>query len=219
MMRLKILLNLVLVASSMPACILVFAGDDGLYDAPPPPDAAFIRVLNGTEDPTPLALAMQNADVKVQAHQVSPYAMLKAGDVVVKGMSTDIPLSLNAGGYYTLAIANAAASKLFADTPPEDPAKSRIYFYNLSDRENVDLFVPVAAKNAIDDVSPQGAASVELKAPLQIDMVAKSDSGELAHFDAVALKRRSTLTIAVFGSNGHYSGLMQPNAIGRLTSN
>jgi Alginate O-acetyl transferase AlgF len=215
----KIQFHLALAALSLLTSIPAFAGDDGLYAAPPPPDATFIRVLNGTEDAAPLSLAMQNADVKVQAHQVSPYAMLKAGDIVVKGMTADVPVSLKAGGYYTLAVTNAGASKLFVDTPPEDPSKSRVYFYNMTDQASVDLFVPAASKNAISGVMSDEAVSVELKAPLQIDMVAKSGSGELARFDAVALKRRTTVTIVVFGSKGHFSSLVQPNTIGQLTSN
>jgi Alginate O-acetyl transferase AlgF len=211
--------NLTLAALLLLISVPALAGDDGLYAAPPPPDATFIRVLNGTEDTAPLSLAMQTAAVKVQMHQVSPYTMLKAGDLVVKGLPTDIPVSLKAGGYYTLAVKIGGASKLFIDTPPEDPAKSRVYFYNLTDQASVDLFVPAASKNAISGVMSDEATSVELKAPLQIDMVAKSASGELAHFDDVALKRRSTLTIAVFGSNGHFSSLVQPNTIGQITSN
>jgi Alginate O-acetyl transferase AlgF len=218
-MKLSIFKGVIIAAGIAATATTGLAADDGLYDAPPPPDAAFIRVLNGATDTSPVALDVQGQELKVLNHKVSSYAMVKAGETSAKGLAVEQVLILKPGSFYTLAITNSGSTKLFEDTPPDDPAKSRLYFYNLSDKPSVDLFVPAASKNALHGLAADSTASVELKAPLQLDMEAKSDTDVLAKFDAVALKRRSTVTIAVFGADGSYSGLSQPTAVSQLTSN
>lgn len=195
----------------------VNAGDDGLYSAPPPPDSAFLRVLNGDDIVAPV-VANGNS-MSIQPHRISRYAIVKAGEVKLEGLNHDGPLTLKIGGYYTLAVLEGEASaKLYVDAPLVDPAKSRVYFYNLTDTPDVDLYVPAAKQNALEKLTPVSSASVELKAPLQIELVAKTQAGELAKFEGVALKRRAGVSLVLFGGKGKYTSLVAPNAVEPVTS-
>lgn len=195
------------------------AGDDGLYDAPPPPDSAYLRILNGTDSTPSLDVKIAGKGLSVRQHEASPYMLVKSGDVDVAGPKPLGKFNLAAGGFYTVATTPQGESKLFTDKPLGNPAKARVFFYNMTDKPDVDLYVPSASKNAVEDVAPSGSQSVELKAPLQLDFVARTEDAELARFDAVSLKRRSSVTFAVFGSNGKYEGYVSDSPAGSVSSN
>jgi Alginate O-acetyl transferase AlgF len=199
---------------------LAMAGDEALYDAPPPPDSAFFRVLNADPDDKNVNVSLGDHQIKSVAKGISPYVIVKAGDQTVKGLNTDVPVTLKAGAFYTLAIVSAGGqTKLFDDKVLNDPAKSRLFFYNMSDAKTVNLFVPAALKDALSGLEPEAANSVELKAPMELEFIAKSGDTSLATFSGVVLKRRATVSLVLFGVAGSYTGSVTPNTVDQLASN
>jgi Alginate O-acetyl transferase AlgF len=197
-----------------------YAGDEALYDAPPPPDSAFFRVLNADPEGKNVAVTLAGHEIKSAAKALSPYVIVKAGDQTVTGLAADVPVSLHAGAFYTLAVVDASgATKLFEDKALNDPAKSRLFFYNMSDAKSVNLFVPAASKDALEGIDSNASNSVELKAPMELDFVAKSADASLATFTRVVLKRRATVSLVLYGSAGTYTGAITANTVDQLASN
>jgi len=189
------------------------ADDAGLYDAPPPPDSAFVRVLNPAVSGGPATVTIEGKEVKVAAASLTPYAVVQSGTVSVEGGKAPATFDAKQGTFYTVVISDGIMKSVFDDAPLSDPAKSRLYFYNMSDAADVDLFVPAAKVTAIKQVEPGAGLSVELKAPLMLDFVAQSGGRELAKFTAVSLKRRGTLSLVVFGTDGNYTGSVIANSV------
>jgi Alginate O-acetyl transferase AlgF len=199
---------------------LVMAGDEALYDAPPPPDSAFFRVLNADPEGKNVNVSLGDHQIKSAAKGISSYVIVKAGDQIVKGLNADVPVTLKAGAFYTLAVVGATGeTKLFDDKVLNDPAKSRLFFYNMSDAKAVNLFVPAASKDALTGLEPSAANSVELKAPMELEFVAKTGDSSLATFSGVVLKRRATVSLVLFGAAGSYTGSVTPNTVDQLASN
>ena len=197
-----------------------YAGDEALYDAPPPPDSAFFRVLNADPEGKNVSVTLAGHEIKSTAKALSPYIIVKAGDQIVAGLTAEVPVTLDAGGFYTLAVVDASgATKLYEDKALNDPAKSRLFFYNMSDAKSVNLFVPAASKDALEGIEPNASNSVELKAPMELDFIAKSAEANLATFTRVVLKRRATVSLVLFGSVGVYTGAVTPNTVDKLASN
>ena len=60
---------------------------------------------------------------------------------------------ISAGKYYTYAVGSGIGKPaLFSDDSLQDPAKGRLYFYNLTGIGDVDLYVPAAKAEALKDV-------------------------------------------------------------------
>ncbi len=101
------------------------------------------------------------------------------------------------------------------DQPATDPSKATVYFYNLSDKPTVDLFVPSAKVKAIEGVAAGAGMSVPLKAPLTLDFEVQADGAPIATVAAVDLKRRGGVSIILSGSDGNYTASAVQNAFHR----
>jgi len=204
---LKVSLAALLLASATPA----FAQDDGLYDAPVDPNSAFVRVLV----PGAAVAVVNGTTVDDMTDGLSAYVNVAPGDIQVS--AGDIAGSVTAvpGAYYTYASTAAGAPLVLTDQPASDPSKATVYFYNLSDKPTVDLFVPSAKVKAIEGVALDTARSVALKAPLTLDFEVQADGATLATVAALDLKRRGGVSIMFTGSGGTYTATAVQNAFFR----
>ncbi len=191
-------------------------GDDGLYDALPPPDSAFIRILNAGPGSSGFEMTVGTNSVVVGAQTVTPYVNLKAGPVTLSSPGASEQVNISAGKYYTYAVGSGIGKPaLFSDDSLQDPAKGRLYFYNLTALGDVDLYVPAAKTEALKDVAAGGGRSVEIRAPLEVKIIARTNSGDIVSFDMVKVKRRGGTTLVLSGAEGNYAGFSAANSVAK----
>ncbi len=188
-----------------------FAQDDGLYDAPIDPNSAFVRVLS----PGASVAVVAGTTVNDLKDGLSPYVNVEPGDISVVAGNLTGDVTATPGGYYTYAVGADGAPVVLLDQPATDPSKATVYFYNLSDKATVDLFVPSAKVKAIEGVSEDAAKSVALKAPLTLEFEVQAEGATVAKVAALDLKRRSGFSIVLTGSAGNYTATAYENGFFR----
>jgi hypothetical protein len=208
------LLSLILLV--LAPVVALAEGDEGLYDDLPSPDSAFVRILNAGPGATGFEMPMAGDTVAMGAQSLSPYFVVKAGKIELATPGVTNSIDIEAGKYYTYAV-NSQSGKpaLYEDDALKDPAKGRLYFYNLTGLDSVALYVPAAKTNALTDIKAASAKSIEVRAPLQVDMVARSASGDIASFPAVKLKRRNGTSLVLSGADGRYVAFSSANAVSK----
>jgi len=194
--------------SAAPAAL---AQDDGLYDAPVDPNSAFVRVLV----PGAAVAVVSGTTVDDITDGLSAYVNVEPGDVSVSAGDVSGSVTTSAGAYYTYAWSVEGEPLVLQDDPASDPSKATVYFYNLSDLDSVDLFVPAAKTKAIEGVGGDTGKSVALKAPLTLDFEVQSEGAAVATVASLDLKRRGGVSIIFTGSNGTYSAAAVENAFFR----
>lgn len=203
----KTSLAALLLAAATPA----FAQDDGLYDAPVDPNSAFVRVLV----PGAAVAVVNGTTVDNMTDGLSAYVNVAPGDIQVSAGDFAGSVTATPGAYYTYAATAAGQPLLLTDQPASDPSKATVYFYNLSDKPIVDLFVPSAKVKAIEGVAGDTAKSVALKAPLTLDFEVQADGATLATVAGLELRRRGGVSIVFTGSGGSYAATAVENAFFR----
>lgn len=189
----------------------VFAQDDGLYDAPVDPNSAFVRVLV----PGAAVAVVNGTTVDDVTDGLSAYVNVAPGDIQVSAGDIAGSVTASPGAYYTYATTAAGEPLLLTDQPASDPSKATVYFYNLSDKPSVDLFVPSAKVKAIEGIAGDTAKSVALKAPLTLDFEVQADGATVATVASLELKRRGGVSIVFTGSGGSYTATAVQNAFFR----
>jgi len=174
------------------------ADDAALYAPEPPENAAFIRVINGTAknlDALPMGGVNFN---NVAAHSISAYQIVPEGSYPSpKNAATTWVVAPKK--YYVLTMTDKATS-LVEESGIENPAKSQVYFYNLTSKAGATLFAP---KHNVDIVSSVAAGGQSIKPinALTLDISARIAGKEVELFQAVELQRRIGTTF-VIAENG-----------------
>ncbi len=187
------------------------AQDDGLYDAPVDPNSAFVRVLV----PGAAVAVVAGTTVDDMTDGLSAYVNVEPGDIEVSAGDAHGSITAAPGAYYTYAWSVEGEPLVLADTPASDPSKATVYFYNLSDLDSVDLFVPAAKTKAIEGIAGDTTRSVALKAPLTLDFEVQSEGQPVATVASLNLKRRGGVSIVLTGANGTYTATAVENAFYR----
>ncbi|NKB28334.1 MAG: hypothetical protein GKR99_12570 [Rhodobacteraceae bacterium] len=172
--------------------------DGGLYEDVADPNAAFVRVI-ATGETVAVVQSVAFRDVE---DGITPYVVTDPGEVKIVAAGTEVAEMVEPATFYTYLVGPDGTGSLIEDDLTGNPAQADVTFYNLSDVEAVDLFVPQANAVAIPAVSTNSAATVALKAPLTLDFQMQSGDEMLAQVDAVDLKRRAGITIIFSGAGG-----------------
>ena len=153
---------LALAALSLTLVVPAFSQEGGLYAAPPPPDAAFVRVLNGTSKA--VSTEVGGIAFAVQPQTISPYSIVTRGDYTANG---DVTLSakVEAQHFYTILVDADGKAALLTDEPLANPARAGLYFYNATG-EPLELAATVGGKQAkvFEAVAPGAQAFREVNA-------------------------------------------------------
>lgn len=204
------------IKTSLAAALLLtaapaFAQDDGLYDAPVDPNSAFVRVLV----PGAAVAVVNGTTVDDVTDGLSAYVNVQPGDIQVSAGDVAGSVTAAPGAYYTYASTASGEPLVVTDQPASDPSKATVYFYNLSDKPSVDLFVPSAKVKAIEGVAGDSGKSVALKAPLTLDFEVQADGATVAKVASLDLKRRGGVSIVFSGIGGNYTATAVQNAFFR----
>lgn len=191
------------------------AMDEGLYEPAPPANSAFVRVIHANPKASSIAATLGGKGFgKLTYPAISKYVAITAGDQTFEATRISEKIMVEAGQYYTLAVVKDNAVKVIDDAVIGNPAKARLYFYNLSDVVDATLFAPKQKAAIISKQEANSGTSREINAltlPLQI----LAEGKLVKQFDGVQLKRRMGTTAALFGSKGAYKALVSENAVAR----
>jgi alginate O-acetyltransferase complex protein AlgF len=186
----------------------VSAGDDGLYEKPLDPNAAFVRIVM----PGNASASIMGNQVALQDSGISPYYIVTPGTIAVTTGMGDLTLETMAGKFYSILPGDGKPASV-EDELNTNPAKAILSVYNLSDGGDIDVFVPQAKVEAIKDMGSKASKSVALKAPLTLDLVVRSNGKDMAKIDAVEFKRLSGVSIVVTGSGDAIKAVALANTI------
>jgi alginate O-acetyltransferase complex protein AlgF len=189
---------------------LAMADDAELYDPAPPPNSAFVRVIQVGKASAPATLAGKSFTLKEKA--ISDYLVIPAGEQEFKAGAEKATLTIDAGKYYTLIATGSGKPQQAEDAQIKNPAKSMIYFYNVSDSAG-SLYAPVH-KADIVSAEPGKNVSKEINA-LKLAVDVKAGDKAVKSFKDVQLKRRIGTTFILMGSKGAYQAVQVGNAVVR----
>lgn len=181
----------------------VLAAEGGLYDAPPPPDAAFVRVLNAG-DSGGLEVTVADASFSVGAGALSPYEFVTKGSYDAAWASTSLPLTVEAQKYYTIIVpSDGAEPKVVEDKALANPARAGLYFYNATEKP-LQLDAKVNGKQAaiFEDVAPGETAFREVN-PFEVAFVVVDGGAPAVELPATAMVRQQgTSVVAIPAADG-----------------
>jgi alginate O-acetyltransferase complex protein AlgF len=191
------------------------AGDDALYDPAPPPNSAFVRIIDARGQGN-LTVTIGQAQVPVPATGVSQYVIVPQGEQDVALSTSSSKVTLAAGKYYTLAfyVDGATTPKVMEDEILTNPAKSGVYVYNFSDAPSVKLYAPQPKVAVVDNLKPGSSAFKSVNA-VTVDLALMDGEKKVADFNQLALKRRTGLTFVVFGTGDGKKAVAVPNQTAR----
>jgi alginate O-acetyltransferase complex protein AlgF len=190
------LLSMIACVSAAPA----FAADDALYDPVPPPDSAYVRIIDATCQGK-LEASVGGRPVLVPEGGVSAYVVMTKGKVPVTisgrpGTSADV----EGGKYYTVVVNTpGGAGKTLEDPADANPDKSRVYLYNLSGTGGASLFAPKLNVAIIDNVENGAVGSRAINA-VTVDVAVRVGEKVIETFAQRSFRRRSGDTFVLCAS-------------------
>lgn len=194
----------------LPLSTVATADDGGLYEKPLDPNSAFVRVIA----PQSSSASVNNSAFDQLKAGVSPYVAVAPGEIAVAAGNGEGKVTAEAGKFYSAVLAEGKMVTI-EDDMTKNPAKATLTLYNLTERKDLDVFVPQAGANAVTDVESGGSKSVALRAPLNVDLVVREGDAELAKLDKVEFKRLAGVTIVVTGAGEQVSAVAVPSTIAR----
>ncbi len=170
------------------------AQDAGLYDAPIPADAGFIRVV-AADGRAGATVEIDDRMLATGADGVSPYAIFKAGRYPAGGTE----LAVAAGSFTTLVLGAEGRLAVLSDEPLASPKASGIHVYNLSAVPAVTLFAPEFGRTVVEDVASgttKGRAFGEGALVLEV----RAGDRSIATFPKRGINRRQAVSVIVTGT-------------------
>lgn len=186
------------------------AQDAGLYDAPIPADAGFVRIL-AKDGRAGVTLQVGDRTLTTGPDGVSPYMIFLKGQFPAGSGTVDV-----AAGSFTSIVVDPATGALspLADEPLASPKASGIHVYNLSAVPSVTLFAPEFGRVVVDGVasgSTRGRAFGEGSLILEI----RAGDRSIATFPKRAIGRRQAVSVVVFGSADAPRAVLVDNTVAR----
>ncbi len=191
----------------------VLAGEAGLYDAPPPPDAAYLRVLNAGSGGS-LALTVADAAFDVGAGALSPYEFVTNGSYDATLASSTLALSLQAQKYYTIIVpADGSAPTVVEDAPLANPARAGLYFYNATSKP-LQLDAKVNGKQAaiFKDVAPGETKFREVN-PFEVAFIVVDGTAPAVELPATAMVRQQGMSVVAMPTADGVTAIQSVNSV------
>ena len=205
-----------LVASAIWSTSNAFAQDASLYKAAPPPDSAFVRVVNARASDKPMNADIAGIRVKnIAASEISAYRIVKQGERSIKAGKATQPLTVEAGKFYTISVGGKAGAEemsVLVDKPNKSRSKVGVYFYNLSDAPAASLVVPGKDVTILGDVV-HGESNMRKVNAITVDLAVTVGDRTIAEFPQTSLKRQSSVSIALVGSGENLSAVFVENTM------
>lgn len=165
----------------------------GLYAPAPPPDSAFVRIINATA--TPLSATLGSKAATAPKAGISTYVVVPQGNVAAKVGAANNTLAVVAGKFYS-AVWNGKTFRLMTDVSADDRAKAQLTVYNLSTKPALDLKTADGKLSVVGGVKP-GESGNRAVNGITVDLAVFGGSKALATFKGAALERGNAYAIVV----------------------
>ena len=169
----------------------------GLYAPAPPPDSAFVRIINATAAPLSATLGSKVATAPKAG--ISTYVVVPQGNVAAKVGAASNTLAVVAGKFYS-AVWNGKTFRLMTDVSADDRAKAQLTVYNLSTKPALDLKTADGKRSVVGGVKP-GESGNRAVNGITVDLAVFGGSKALATFKGAALERGNAYAIVVTDSS------------------
>ena len=169
----------------------------GLYAPAPPPDSAFVRIINATAAPLSATLGSKVATAPKAG--ISTYVVVPQGNVAAKVGAASNTLAVVAGKFYS-AVWNGKTFRLMTDVSADDRAKAQLTVYNLSTKPALDLKTADGKLSVVGGVKP-GESGNRAVNGITVDLAVFGGSKALATFKGAALERGNAYAIVVTDSS------------------
>jgi len=186
-----------LIASAFLSLFIIMpaqANDAALYAPEPPENAAFVRVINGTATKLDSLALGGIAFTNVDAESISPYQIVPEGQYA-SPKDAAVSWDIQPKKYYVLTMSDSATT-LVEEQGVENPAKSQVYFYNLTSKPDAALHAPKHSVDIVGGVEAGNQTSKSINA-LTLDISARVGGEEVELFPGVELQRRIGTTFVV----------------------
>lgn len=176
------------------------AGEDALYGPTAPPDSAFIRVFNATDQAEVDARIADAELTDIASWKVSEFAFVPAGThkLIVGALSQ--PLALQADHYYT-AVANAGTVRLLDNTRYVNRLKAMVILYNLTDASRLSLRTHDGRAPVIQNVAAYAFGTREVN-PARAQLVVYDGEQKIADAPTMTFARGKAYSLFVAGGSG-----------------
>lgn len=164
-----------------------------LYAPAPPPDSAFVRLINTTAKPLSATLGGKAAAAPKAG--ISTYLVIPQGTVAARSGTISVNLPVVAGKFYS-AVWTGKTFKLMTDSSADDRAKALLTVYNLSKAPSLDLKTADGKLNVVSGVKP-GESGNRAVNGITVDLAAFNGVKTVASFKGVALERGNAYAIVV----------------------
>jgi len=179
------------------------SAQDTLYQAAPPPNASFVRVVNGLSGPAlKFSLAGSTFEPAVALHEISPYHIVPKGSPVlgIDGLRLQEALHLLAGRFYTVAVTGTRQKPtltVLSEAPNPNVAQVRIGLYNLS-ASSVSLLTADGKATLFRNQAPLSANTLNVN-PVNVQLRVDRGTQTLTTLDATKLQVWQAYSVFVFG--------------------
>jgi alginate O-acetyltransferase complex protein AlgF len=187
--------------------------DGALYDPAPPPNSAFLRIMSAA--PTVVADGKIGGNpVDLGEVNVSAFVVVPGGKSAVEAGGKSGEVDCPSGKYCSAVfdLAGAAGPALIVDQVLDNPAKSGLHFYNLTDQAALTLFAPDQGVALFEGV-PSGGMKFRQVGAVTVNLTVKAGDSEIAKIDGAALKRRTGHSVIVRGASGSVTAAIVENTV------
>ena len=173
---------------------------DNLYGPLAPPDAAYLRVVNAVPGPE-VEVRLADAVHSVGFATVTAYQVLEPGEATLNVAGEDVPLTVEAGEFYTAAVTPEGVNVL-RDEALVDASRALLTLYNFSSLGTLDLKTADGETDIVSDVAPGGEGGIVVnQAEVALGVFAESEL--VGETEPSLLERGTAYSVLVFdGESG-----------------
>ncbi|MFB9992707.1 alginate O-acetyltransferase AlgF [Deinococcus oregonensis] len=196
---------------------VISAQQDLPYDPEPPPNAAFVRVINATA--APLKLNMNGEMLAIPAKRASAYRVIAKTSLPVQVGTQTLNFPLKAKTFYSVAVVNQGAALktvLLTDGQSFPRTKAALSIYNLSDAKTVSLKTADGNTTVFQRIAPLQMKSLLVNG-IAVQLTAFADGKPIQTLQNVQFQIGFAYSVLVMGQRGHYTASFVPSTTTRST--
>lgn len=176
----------------------VAQAQEGLYGPQTPQDTAFVRFVHAATNVPEATFSVAGVPfATVEYTGVTPYDTLAEGThtISVNDLTTDLTTEI--GGFYTVVLMPEDLV-VIEDLPLEDPAQARVFLYNLSTLDAIDLRTADGATDVLPGVAQGSSSSIEVN-PADVTLAVFHQGELVQELPGLQLERGAAYGVFVMG--------------------
>lgn len=178
------------------------SADDALYDPVPPPDAAYVRIIDARCGGQYEA-AIGGRPLLISDAGISAYVVMTKGKLNISIPKVlDLPTEVDGSKYYSIILNRETKSlSIIEDQNDANPDKGKVYLYNLAGNKSASLVAPKLNATIIGNVA-SGSVGYRAVNAVTVDVEVKLDDKIVGSFPQTTFRRRSGDSFVVCTADG-----------------